>query len=100
MSGLASLKIEGNKVIVVGDLVFSTVRSIAQKGCDMVSSVSGEVEIDFSGVDLVDSSALSLILLWLRSSLAHGTKIHLVNVSPRLVDLARSCGLEEILPCD
>lgn len=100
MNGEVSLDIAGNRIKVIGDLVFDTVNAVADQGCKAISGINEEIEIDFSKVGLVDSSALSLIILWLRSSLAHGTKIHLINVSPRLVDLARSCGLEEILPCD
>lgn len=100
MNESVSLDIVGNKISVVGDLVFETVNEVAEQGSKAIANIAEEVEIDFSGVGLVDSSALSLIILWLRCSLALGTKIHLINVSPRLIDLARSCGLEEILPCN
>ncbi|MBT4964241.1 MAG: STAS domain-containing protein [Francisellaceae bacterium] len=94
------LEIDDNKIKIIGDLVFSTVNNLIAPGKKVIDAVSAnsEVEIDFEKVDVVDSSALSLIVLWLRHSYITKTKLNLINISPRLIDLARSCGLEEILP--
>lgn len=94
----ALLKIDANTMCVSGDLVSESINNVVIEGCDAINNTMGDVRVDFAKVNLVDSSALALILLWQRCSLANKqTTLKLVNLSPRLIDLARSCGLEEIL---
>ena len=57
----------------------------------------GDDVLDFEGVAVVDSSAVSLVLSWRRRLQAQGRTPCLVNVPPKLGDLSRLYGLEGLV---
>lgn len=58
----------------------------------------GEVVFDFSEVAEADSSAIAVMLGWLRSAAAMQADLHFVHVPPGVRSLAELYGLEELLP--
>jgi len=58
----------------------------------------GRLVFDFSGVDTADSSALSLMLEWLRRAAARNTEIAFAGLGPALLSLIELYGLAELIP--
>jgi phospholipid transport system transporter-binding protein len=56
------------------------------------------VVFDFGGVTRVDSSALALLLAWLRRAKAYGSVIELRALPEPLMALARLYGVDALLP--
>ncbi|MCL2160352.1 MAG: STAS domain-containing protein [Betaproteobacteria bacterium] len=59
---------------------------------------AGDLVFDFSGVTRVDSSALALLLAWLRRSRARGRVVELRAPPESLLALARLYGVDALLP--
>lgn len=58
----------------------------------------GPWQLDFSGVDEVDSAAVSLLLEWVRRAAQLGRKLRIKNLPDNLRCLVKVYGLEELLP--
>ena len=58
----------------------------------------GEVTIDFGGVTEVDSSAVSLILNWLRDGKEHERHFRFTNLPENLKSLAAVYGVLDLIP--
>ncbi|MDR2925353.1 MAG: STAS domain-containing protein [Azoarcus sp.] len=76
-----------------GDLTLDTVA--AWLGRDLPE---GSLAFDFSAVARVDSSALALLLAWLRRAKAGGCAVELREMPPPLLALARLYGVDALLP--
>lgn len=50
------------------------------------------VELDFSGIESIDSTGLDMILRMYRTVTSHGGRVKALNVSPTLKDLFDICG--------
>ena len=59
---------------------------------------AGNLMFDFSGVTRVDSSALALLLAWLRRAKAGGRAVELRALPEPLLALARLYGVDALLP--
>ncbi len=59
---------------------------------------AGDLVFDFAGVTRVDSSALALVLAWLRRLKARGDSAELRAPPESLLALARLYGVESLLP--
>ena len=58
------------------------------------------LQIDASALTEFDTSAVALLLHAQRESHAHGTVLQVVGAPPKLRELARLYGVEELLPLD
>lgn len=54
--------------------------------------------VDFAGVDEVDSSAVALMLAWLRAAEARDARLSFINLSPQLRSLTTLYGVAELIP--
>ena len=59
---------------------------------------AGDLVLDFSGVTRVDSSALALLLAWLRRSKARKSAVELRAPPESLLAFARLYGVDALLP--
>ena len=55
-------------------------------------------EIDFSGLEEVDSSAISMVLEWLRVSQSRNLQLSIVNMPDNMKSLASLYGVLELIP--
>jgi phospholipid transport system transporter-binding protein len=76
-----------------GALTLETVAACFER-----SLPAGDVVLDFSGVTRVDSSALALLLAWVRHLKARGSKVELRALPESLLTLARLYGVDALLP--
>jgi phospholipid transport system transporter-binding protein len=60
--------------------------------------VGSVVVFDFGGVTRVDSSALALLLAWLRRAKVRGSAVELRALPEPLLALARLYGVDTLLP--
>jgi phospholipid transport system transporter-binding protein len=84
-----------NVVSVAGDLTMD--RSVVLFNQDLLPRGVGEVVMDLARVDMVDSSAVSLMLAWLRAAQRDNVKLSFANVPENLLSLADLYGVAESL---
>lgn len=84
---------EGNSVRVSGPLTMDTVAAHRQLGF----APGSRMVIDLSAVNDVDSSAVSLLLAWLRQAGAVHAELSIQNMPANLRSLIDLYGLSDIL---
>lgn len=85
----------GQILILEEDLTLEHARRLLSIGCEALTQ--GVNEIDFAHVGKVDSSALSLMLAWLRRAQATGTQLKFRNIPDSLMSLAKLYGVDTLL---
>ncbi len=86
----------GEDYRVEGPVTLATVGNLLAQGLDRFEGARPRV--DFSGVDAVESSALSLILEWTRRLRAQGRDIAFLNLGPSLTSLSHLYGIADLIP--
>jgi phospholipid transport system transporter-binding protein len=81
-------------VELVGELTLRTVAGVLERPLPG----SGDWVIDLGGVTGVDSSALALLLAWVRRAKARGARVELRALPESLLALARLYGVDVLLP--
>lgn len=81
-----------------GALTIATVGSVFDEGRRRLAV--GDLLVDFGQVSSVDSAALALILGWLRSAAAAGTRLAVRNLPASLHSLAAVYDIESLLPAE
>jgi len=80
-----------------GPLTMVTMNEALLESAELFTQ-EGPWELDFSGVDEVDSAAVSLLLEWVRQAAQLGRKLRIKNLPDNLQCLVKVYGLEELLP--
>lgn len=84
-------------LMVDGVLNFGTVPHLRRKGIDLIANLD-KLTIDFQNVTRSDSSGLALLTAWVRYANNQGKSLHYINIPEQLLDLAKVCNLDHILP--
>jgi len=84
---------EPSVVKLEGTLTLETVAACLERALP-----AGDLMFDFSDVTRVDSSALALLLAWLRRAKAQGCVVELRALPEPLLALARLYGVDALLP--
>jgi len=79
-----------------GCLDFASVPGLLRQGNDWLGD-GIRVQLDLSGVTHCNSAALGLLLEWRRQAAARKTSLHLRNIPPSLLEIARVSELESLL---
>ena len=87
---------EGDRLALSGRLVMSTVPALYESGLQHLAAA--DLQVDFSGVEAVDSSAVSMLLGWTRAAQKQGRNLRVKNMSADLTSLAHLYGVDEMLP--
>ena len=85
----------GDHLRLEGDVSFDNVEELLPAGIALFDVP--EVVIDLSGVAAVDSSAIALLLAWIRAGSRAGRQVRFAAPVAPLVDLARLYGVTEML---
>lgn len=85
----------GGRCTLRGPVTMANVESLLEEGGRQIAG--SEITIDLSGVEEVDSTAVSLLLEWRRQGLRANRTIHYVNVPANLRSLAELYGVSELL---
>jgi len=85
---------------VSGNVTMATVSALFSEGLKLqTGSQSGnDLLIDFAQLEKVDSSAVSLMLVWLREAQRSRINLRFANVPANLMSLAKLYGVAELLP--
>lgn len=86
---------EGNQVRVSGRLTIDTVAGLFKSG--LQPSGQTALMVDMSGVEAVDSAAVSLILAWVREARRSNINLTFSNVPDNLRSLADLYGVSDAL---
>ncbi len=79
-----------------GRLVMSTVPELYQSGLKHLAGA--DLLVDFSKVEAVDSSAISMLLGWMRAAQKQGRALRVANLPEDLKSLAHLYGVDGMLP--
>ena len=87
---------DGERLLVSGALTLASVAADFAQGKAAIAE--GARSVDFSGVGELDSSALALLLAWLREAKRLGRELSFSNLPQGLTTIARLYGVAELLP--
>ncbi|WP_448505494.1 STAS domain-containing protein [Immundisolibacter sp.] len=91
------IKQEDGTIRFSGPLTMSTVNGALLESTPLFAQ-DGPWDLDLSGVNEVDSAAVSLLLEWVRQAARHGRKLHIKNLPENLQCLVKVYGVKELLP--
>ena len=80
---------------VSGDVTMATVSALFNEG--LKPQANSNMVIDFAQLEKVDSSAVSLMLVWLREAQRSKVILSFINVPGNLMSLAKLYGVAELL---
>jgi len=86
----------GERFEIKGPITMANARSIMEEGATLFNH--GEVEVDLAGVDEVDSSAVSILLQWMRQAQLSNQPILFFNLPENLKSLIALYDVVEIIP--
>jgi len=87
---------EAGRLVVKVPLIMANARSLLEAGCSALAD--GEQIFDFSGVTEADSSAVAVMLGWLRAAPATRSTLKFANIPTGVRSLAELYGVSELLP--
>ena len=87
---------DGERMLVSGPLTLASVTAVLREGSAAIAQ--GARTVDLSGVDELDSSALALLLAWLREAKRLNRDLSFTDLPRGLTTIARLYGVAELLP--
>lgn len=94
--------IKGNCLTVIGSVTFANVVEITHAGLAIMDQP--DPVVDLAKVTELDSSAVSMLLAWLRAAQQQGQQqghqLRLINLPQNLVSLIKLYDLTELLPLE
>jgi len=87
---------EGERLIVSGSLTLASVAAALDEGKAAIGE--GVRTVDLAEVGELDSSALALLLAWLREAKRQNRSLAFANLPQGLTTIARLYGVAELLP--
>lgn len=86
---------DGSRLRVQGAVTMGNVKSLLEAGLQQLGPELKEV--DFSGLEDMDSSAVSMVLEWLRVSQSRHLQLSVVNMPDNMKSLASLYGVLEFI---
>jgi phospholipid transport system transporter-binding protein len=86
---------DGQRVLLDGPVTLATHVALREASAPLLTDTN--LEIDWSGVAAVDSSALCLILHWRRRAAAAGHSINQLNLPDSVTALADLYGVSDLI---
>lgn len=83
---------------VIAPMIIANARRQLEAGRGILRTRASALEVDLSEVVEVDSSALSVLLAWLRTAGERGTSLRIAHPPANLISLAALYGIVELLP--
>jgi phospholipid transport system transporter-binding protein len=87
---------EGERLVVSGSLTLASVAAALREGNAAIGE--GVRIVDLAEVGELDSSALALLLAWLREAKRQNRSLAFANLPQGLTTIARLYGVAELLP--
>lgn len=97
-SGEAKIDFLPSKICLTGELLFGTIMPLYHAGTEYINKYTqSNLEIDLSQVEKSDSSGLSLLLSWIKTAKQKKINVRFTHVPQYLLNLAKVCGIEDML---
>lgn len=93
---MAEILLENNRLMVSGDLSFSTVMDIWRKSLPLLSALDVYC-FDFSNVISSNSAGLALMIQWVKKARGEGKNISFDYLPSQVVSIAEASGVGGIL---
>ena len=87
---------EDGRIVLSGPVTLANVAQVLEEGRRHLAE--GVATVDLAEVSELDSSALALLLAWLREARAAGRTIGFANLPEPLQTIARLYGVQDLLP--
>ncbi len=87
---------DGDRMVVSGALTLASVAADLREGSAAIAQ--GVRSVDLGEVGELDSSALALLLAWLREAKRHSRSLAFSNLPQGLTTIARLYGVADLLP--
>ena len=87
---------EGERMVLSGALTLANVAAVLRDGNAAIGE--GVRTVDLAEVGELDSSALALLLAWLREAKRQNRSLSFANLPQGLTTIARLYGVAELLP--
>jgi phospholipid transport system transporter-binding protein len=87
---------EDGRIVLSGPVTLANVAQVLEEGRRHLAE--GAVTVDLAEVSELDSSALALLLAWLREAKAAGRALAFTNLPESLQTIARLYGVQDLLP--
>ena len=87
---------DGDRMVVSGVLTLASVAAVLREGRAAIEQ--GVRTVDLGEVGELDSSALALMLAWLREARQHDRALSFTNLPQGLTTIARLYGVADLLP--
>jgi len=87
---------EEGRIVLSGPVTLANVAQVLEEGRRHLAE--GVATVDLAEVSELDSSALALLLAWLREARAAGRTIGFANLPESLQTIARLYGVQDLLP--
>lgn len=87
---------EGDRMVVSGSLTLANVATVLHEGNAAIGE--GVRTVDLGEVGELDSSALALLLAWLREAKQQSRDLSFANLPQGLTAIARLYGVADLLP--
>ena len=87
---------EAGRLLLSGPVTLGNVAALLEEGRRHLAE--GAATVDLGEVTELDSSALALLLAWLRDARAAGRSLAFANLPDGLRTIARLYGVEDLLP--
>ena len=90
----------GDRLQVSGSVTKATVGALFKEGLQLQENTGARnsLVIDFAQLEKVDSSAVSLMLVWMREAQRSKVSLRFSNIPDNLMSLAKLYGVAELLP--
>jgi phospholipid transport system transporter-binding protein len=92
----ASVRLEENQLFVSGPVTYGSVVKITQAGLSSMNH--RDLVIDLAEITEVDSSAVSMLLEWLRAAHVRNFQLRFVNLPENLVSLIQLYDVIDLIP--
>ena len=87
---------EDGRIVLSGPVTLANVAQVLEEGRRHLAE--GAATVDLAEVSELDSSALALLLAWLRDAKAAGRALAFTNLPESLQTIARLYGVQDLLP--
>lgn len=87
---------DGERMVVSGPLTLASVAAVLREGSAVIGQ--GVRTVDLAEVGELDSSALSLLLAWMRQAKQQNRELQFANLPQGLTTIARLYGVADLLP--
>jgi phospholipid transport system transporter-binding protein len=92
---MAEITQHANQWRIAGDVLMNCAQTIFSQSAAL--AMTGDIEVDFSAVTDVDTSALSLIMEWQRRAAAANSQVIFTNLPENLTSLAELYGVTDFI---